>query len=99
MVTRLQDENRKLNGALADKKQLYDDPGTPLSPEVDVAVLQRLRNMVDKQREQIRGKDKELSIKSSELETVSCIKSFLMIDFSCKSSFNMKDMKTGSFTI
>lgn len=70
LVSRLQEENRKLSGALAEKRQTTDEPGTPPTPEVDVAVLQRLRSMVDKQREQIRAKDKELAIKTSELETV-----------------------------
>jgi len=41
------------------------------SPEVDVAVLQRLRNLIDQQRDQIRTRDRELNAKSSEVENVS----------------------------
>ena len=40
------------------------------SPEVDVAVLQRLRNLIDQQRDQIRLKDRELNTKSTEIENV-----------------------------
>ena len=41
------------------------------SPEVDVAVLQRLRNLIDQQRDQIRTRDRELNAKSAEVESVS----------------------------
>jgi hypothetical protein len=41
------------------------------SPEVDVAVLQRLRNLIDQQRDQIRTRDRELNAKSAEVENVS----------------------------
>jgi len=41
------------------------------SPEVDVAVLQRLRNLIDQQRDQIRTRDRELNAKSTEVENVS----------------------------
>lgn len=40
------------------------------SQEVDIAVLQHLRSMIDKQRDQIRGRDKELLQKNSEIENV-----------------------------
>lgn len=41
------------------------------SPEVEVAVLQRLRNLIDQQRDQIRARDRELNAKSAEVENVS----------------------------
>jgi hypothetical protein len=41
------------------------------SPEVEVAVLQRLRNLIDQQRDQIRTRDRELSTKSAEVDNVS----------------------------
>lgn len=41
------------------------------SPEVDVAVLQRFRNLIDQQRDQIRTRDRELNAKSAEVENVS----------------------------
>jgi hypothetical protein len=43
------------------------------SPEVEVAVLQRLRNLIDQQRDQIRTRDKDLSAKSAEIDNVSKI--------------------------
>jgi hypothetical protein len=43
------------------------------SPEVEVAVLQRLRNLIDQQRDQIRSRDRELSSKSAEIDSVSKI--------------------------
>lgn len=41
-----------------------------MSSEVDISVLQRLRGLVDKLREQLRTKDKELSSKNAEIENV-----------------------------
>lgn len=69
MVTRLQDENRKLLAAAEKRRSPEEIVGSPVQ-DVDMAIMQRLRAMVDKQREQIRAKDKELSVKISELETV-----------------------------
>lgn len=43
------------------------------SPDVEVAVLQRLRNLIDQQRDQIRTRDRELSAKSAEADNVSKI--------------------------
>ena len=40
------------------------------SQDVDIAVLQRLRGMIDKQRDQIRARDRELSQKNLEIENV-----------------------------
>ncbi|KAL0118225.1 hypothetical protein PUN28_009106 [Cardiocondyla obscurior] len=67
MVTRLQEENRRLAGALQESRS---DTITA-SQEVDVAVLQHLRSMIDKQRDQIRARDRELSQKTAEIENLS----------------------------
>jgi hypothetical protein len=48
------------------------------SPEVEVAVLQRLRNLIDQQRDQIRARDRELSAKSLEVDNVSKMYCFIM---------------------
>lgn len=45
-------------------------PAFTASQEVDIAVLQHLRSMIDKQRDQIRGRDKELLQKNMEIENV-----------------------------
>lgn len=66
MVTRLQEENRRLAGALQESRS---DTFTA-SQEVDIAVLQHLRSMIDKQRDQIRARDKELMQKTVELENL-----------------------------
>ncbi|XP_020293122.1 RILP-like protein homolog isoform X2 [Pseudomyrmex gracilis] len=66
MVTRLQEENRRLAEALQESRS---DTITA-SQEVDVAVLQHLRSMIDKQREQIRARDRELSQKTAEIENL-----------------------------
>jgi hypothetical protein len=55
------------------------------SPEVEVAVLQRLRNLIDQQRDQIRARDRELNAKSAEVENVS--KVFLSHTLSMKEIF------------
>lgn len=47
-------------------------PAHSMSPEVDIAVLQRLRGLVDQLREQQRTKEREISSKTSEVENV-CI--------------------------
>ncbi|XP_034192416.1 rab interacting lysosomal protein like isoform X3 [Osmia lignaria lignaria] len=66
MVTRLQEENRRLAEALQESRS---DTFTA-SQEVDVAVLQHLRSMIDKQRDQIRARDKELLQKNMEIENL-----------------------------
>ncbi|XP_011350255.1 RILP-like protein homolog isoform X2 [Ooceraea biroi] len=66
MVTRLQEENRRLAEALQESRS---DTITA-SQEVDVAVLQHLRSMIDKQRDQIRARDRELSQKTAEIENL-----------------------------
>ncbi|XP_017790484.1 PREDICTED: RILP-like protein homolog isoform X2 [Habropoda laboriosa] len=66
MVTRLQEENRRLSEALQETR---NDTFTA-SQEVDVAVLQHLRSMIDKQRDQIRARDKELLQKNMEIENL-----------------------------
>ncbi|KAL6257140.1 RILP-like protein homolog isoform X1 [Pogonomyrmex barbatus] len=75
MVTRLQEENRRLAEALQESRSdsQYSSKQTTItaSQEVDVAVLQHLRSMIDKQREQIRARDRELSQKTAEIENLS----------------------------
>ncbi|XP_072760879.1 RILP-like protein homolog isoform X2 [Anoplolepis gracilipes] len=66
MVTRLQEENRRLAEALQESQS---DTITA-SQEVDIAVLQHLRSMIDKQRDQIRARDRELSQKTAEIENL-----------------------------
>ncbi|XP_075218925.1 rab interacting lysosomal protein like isoform X2 [Lycorma delicatula] len=71
MVTKLQEENRKLISSLAAKEDSSSDgPSQVMSPEVDICVLQRLRGMVDKLREQLRAKDKEIAAKNAEVENL-----------------------------
>ncbi|XP_069680149.1 RILP-like protein homolog isoform X2 [Periplaneta americana] len=71
MVTRLQEENRKLSSSLAERQDHSPDGAAQsTSPEVDVAVLQRLRNLIDQQRDQMRARDRELSAKSAEADNL-----------------------------
>lgn len=75
MVTRLQEENRRLAEALQESRSdsQYSNKQTTItaSQEVDIAVLQHLRSMIDKQRDQIRARDRELSQKTAEIENLS----------------------------
>lgn len=74
MVTRLQEENRRLAEALQESQSdsQYSSKQTTITPsqEVDIAVLQHLRSMIDKQRDQIRARDRELSQKTTEIENL-----------------------------
>ncbi|KAL7288085.1 hypothetical protein TKK_0017873 [Trichogramma kaykai] len=72
MVTRLQEENRRLATVIQESRSDVDHEkqAVPTSQEVDIAVLQRLRSMIDTQREQIRSRDRELSQKSTEIENL-----------------------------
>ncbi|XP_012233222.1 RILP-like protein homolog isoform X1 [Linepithema humile] len=74
MVTRLQEENRRLAGSLQESRSdsQYSSKQTTItaSQEVDIAVLQHLRSMIDKQRDQIRARDRELSQKTAEIENL-----------------------------
>ncbi|XP_049793647.1 RILP-like protein homolog isoform X7 [Schistocerca nitens] len=69
MVTRLQDENHKLSALLAERDdKLCGDSAHTVSTEVDVVVLQRLRNVIDQQREQIRSREREIQAKAAEID-------------------------------
>uniref|UniRef100_A0A8D8LXD4 RILP-like protein homolog n=2 Tax=Cacopsylla melanoneura TaxID=428564 RepID=A0A8D8LXD4_9HEMI len=75
MVNRLQEENRKLSKRLEDNQDdgCPSTPGRsshPLSPELDIGVLQKLRGQVDTLRDQMRNKEKELSYKTSDVENL-----------------------------
>lgn len=74
MVTRLQEENRRLAETLQESQSdsQYSSKQTTITPsqEVDIAVLQHLRSMIDKQRDQIRARDRELSQKTTEIENL-----------------------------
>ncbi|XP_029053664.1 RILP-like protein homolog isoform X2 [Osmia bicornis bicornis] len=70
MVTRLQEENRRLAEALQESRSDSQYSSKQTSQEVDVAVLQHLRSMIDKQRDQIRARDKELLQKNMEIENL-----------------------------
>ncbi|XP_049840775.1 RILP-like protein homolog isoform X7 [Schistocerca gregaria] len=72
MVTRLQDENHKLSALLAERDdKLCGDSAHTVSTEVDVVVLQRLRNVIDQQREQIRCREREIQAKAAEIDALS----------------------------
>ena len=45
--------------------------GALLSPEVDMALLQRLRGLVDRLKDQLRQRDRELQSKQTEVDSVS----------------------------
>ncbi|XP_014203868.1 RILP-like protein homolog isoform X2 [Copidosoma floridanum] len=70
MVTKLQDENRRLSAVVQETRSESDDSAFTTSQEVDIAVLHRLRTMIDKQREQIRQRDRELAHKGTEMENL-----------------------------
>ncbi|XP_073990648.1 rab interacting lysosomal protein like isoform X2 [Rhodnius prolixus] len=72
VVNRLQEENRKLLKALATKQDTSTgNHSHPLSPEVDVTVLQRSRASIDKLRDQLKLKDREVNAKITEIENLS----------------------------
>jgi hypothetical protein len=60
------------------EKHVFCSLAQATSPEVEVAVLQRLRNLIDQQRDQIRTRDRELSAKSVEVDNVSKICCLIM---------------------
>ncbi|XP_054280104.1 RILP-like protein homolog [Macrosteles quadrilineatus] len=66
VVRKTQEENRKLKDALLAKQ---DMPAQPMSSEVevDIAVLQRLRGMVDELRDKLRKVEWDCSAKTSEI--------------------------------
>lgn len=68
VVSRLQDENRRLV-KVQGCAQGADDAEEPSSPDSDV-MLQRLQTVIDKQREELRVKERKLQEKTSECESV-----------------------------
>nr|CAD7448992.1 unnamed protein product [Timema bartmani] len=73
LVTRLRDENLKLGSSLADQQNYSPDiAAQAANSEVDAAVMQRLRHVIDELREKLRIKDKDLGHKATEVDNV-CI--------------------------
>lgn len=70
LVSRLQEENRRL------ASKTFTDSTTSnetivTTPTQDIAMLERLRTLVDKQRDEIRAKEKVIQEKSDDVENVS----------------------------
>lgn len=74
LVSRLQDENRRL---AKEKHSLNSQPATPskssilspdLSPLADGPMMQKLKTQIDKQRDELKRKDKELQEKSDNID-------------------------------
>ncbi|KAG8233896.1 hypothetical protein J437_LFUL005224, partial [Ladona fulva] len=80
MVTRLQDENRRLSSSLAERDGMRGDGSGPGGGEGDSLdgsgmsgdweLLCRLRQTVDRQREAVRSRDNEILAKNSEIEAL-----------------------------
>lgn len=71
MINRLQEENRKLVKSLAAKQDSNSVQAShPLSPEVDVNALQKTRASIDKLRDQLKMKDREIATKVAEIESM-----------------------------
>lgn len=74
-IGRLQEENRKLKSSLQETaKELQQTASvskSPVSREPDWDLFERLREVNEKQREQLRYKDKEFQDKLAELESLS----------------------------
>ncbi|CAG2060677.1 unnamed protein product, partial [Timema podura] len=72
LVTRLRDENLKLGSSLADQQNYSPDiAAQAANSEVDAAVMQRLRHVIDELREKLRIKDKDLGHKATEVDNLS----------------------------
>lgn len=69
MVNRLQMENKKLSQLLEANKDA-SPLSSLLTPEIDIAVLQKLRAQVDSLRDQMRAKEAELSYRNSDVENL-----------------------------
>ncbi|XP_068235207.1 RILP-like protein homolog isoform X1 [Palaemon carinicauda] len=69
MVSRLQDENRKLSTSLAKSEGpvIHSNGATP---EVDLKVVTHLQEIIENQREQLHKSEKETHTKSSELDNL-----------------------------
>ncbi|XP_046386583.1 RILP-like protein homolog isoform X2 [Ischnura elegans] len=78
MVSRLQDENRRLSSIVAEKNGMAGDGSGPGGGDgsegggapSDWEMLCRLRQTVERQREAIRARDNEILAKNSELEAI-----------------------------
>lgn len=66
MVARLQEENRKL---LKDHNPNHTP--TQLTPTTDSDMLQKLKDSIEKQRDELRLKEKLLEEKANDVDTVS----------------------------
>ncbi|KAK2723143.1 RILP-like protein homolog isoform X2 [Artemia franciscana] len=72
VISRLQEENRRLCVSLKERENTKTTPTNTAEDELEsvIAKYNRLRELVDKQRDQIRSKEKDLAMKTVELETI-----------------------------
>lgn len=67
LVSRLQDENRKLRSSLAERDDINSEPDNKTEP--DLLVFKKLKQVLEDQKKQLRIKEQEVQQKSLELET------------------------------
>ncbi|XP_053630563.1 RILP-like protein homolog isoform X2 [Cherax quadricarinatus] len=69
MVSRLQDENRKLSSSLAktEGNHIHSNGATP---EIDLKVVTRLQEVIEAQREQLHKTENECHLKATELDNL-----------------------------
>lgn len=81
LVSRLQEENRRLAKGQGQDTQQQQQQQQPETPTDGGAVLQSLKTMVEKQRDELKLKEKLLQEKCCDVEMVSCkthFKSFVL---------------------
>jgi len=70
-ISRLQEQNKKLQSSLKEREELDKSiPRSPIAKEPDWDLFEKIRESNEKQREQLREKEKELQDKVSEAETL-----------------------------
>ncbi|XP_076364631.1 RILP-like protein 1 isoform X2 [Tachypleus tridentatus] len=70
LVSKLKEENFRLSSSLKEKEIFLSEKSTSCFPDQELMVAQKLKEIVDRQREQLDQKDRELHQKCNDIESL-----------------------------
>ncbi|XP_022255655.1 RILP-like protein 1 isoform X2 [Limulus polyphemus] len=70
LVSKLKEENFRLSSSLKEKEDFLSEKSTSCFPDQELMVAQKLKEIVDRQREQLDQKDREIHQKCNDVESL-----------------------------
>ncbi|XP_076345649.1 RILP-like protein homolog isoform X4 [Tachypleus tridentatus] len=98
LVSKLKEENFQLSNSLKEKENILSEKSSANIPEQELKVVQKLKEIVERQREQIDKKDREFNTKCNDVDAgkvVSDLKGKMVIDLDdpFRPRFTIADMR------